>query len=103
VSIAAGTLAEGYINFSWPGAAGIMFLLGIFFDFYQLTFLSAKSGPLLKAIGVVLLPTFLAVESQLAQYFGGIVQEVEVILIVMLPAIKITRSFVRRPVLQLQH
>ena len=31
VSIAAGTLTEGYINFSWPGALGIMFLLGIIF------------------------------------------------------------------------
>ncbi len=103
VSIAAGALTEGYINFSWPGAIGIMFLLGIFFDFYQTTFLSIKSGPLLQAVGVVLLPTFLAIESQLAQYLGGIIQEVVVILIVMLPAITMTRSFRRPQVLQLQH
>lgn len=103
VSIAAGTLTEGYINFSWPGALGIMFLLGIFFDFYQTMFLSIKSGPLLQAVGVVLLPTFLSIESQLAQYLGGIVQEVVVILIVMLPAIKMTRSFRRPRALQLQH
>ena len=103
VSIAAGTLTEGYINFSWPGALGIMFLLGIFFDFYQTTFLSIKSGLLLQAVGVVVLPTFLAIEAQLAQYLGGIVQEVVVILIVMLPAIKMTRSFRRPQVLQLQH
>ena len=102
-SIAAGTLTEGYINFSWPGAVGIMFLLGIFFDFYQTTFLSMKSGPLLQAIGVVLLPTFLSIESQLAQYLGGIIQEVVVITIVMLPAIKMTRSFARPRALQLQH
>ncbi len=103
VSIAAGTLTEGFMNFSWPGAVGIMFLLGIFFDFYQTTFLSIKSGPLLQAVGVVLLPTFLSIESQMAQYLGGIIQEVVVILIVMLPAVKMTRSFVRRPALQLQH
>jgi len=103
VSIAAGTLTEGYINFSWPGAVGIMFLLGIFFDFYQTTFLSIKSGPLLQAVGVVLLPTFLSIESQMAQYLGGIIQEVVVIMIVMLPAIKLTRSFRRPQVLQLQH
>jgi hypothetical protein len=103
VSIAAGTLTEGYINFSWPGAVGIMFLLGIFFDFYQTTFLSIKSGPLLQAVGVVLLPTFLSIESQMAQYLGGIIQEVVVILIVMLPAITMTRSFRRPRVLQLQH
>ncbi len=92
VSISAGTLAEGYINFSWPGVLGIMFLLGIFFDFYQTTFLSSKSGPLLQAVGVVLLPTFLAIEQQMAQYVGGIVQEVVIILLVMLPAVKITWS-----------
>ncbi len=103
VSIAAGTLTEGFMNFSWPGAVGIMFLLGIFFDFYQTTFLSIKSGPLLQAVGVVLLPTFLSIESQMAQYLGGITQEVVVILIVMLPAIKLTRSFRRPQVLQLQH
>lgn len=102
-SIASGTLAEGYINFSWPGALGIMFLLGVFFDFYQATFLSPKAGPLLQAIGVVLLPTFLAIESQLAQYLGGILQEVVIILLVMLPAIKLTRTFARPRLLQLQH
>lgn len=102
-SIAAGTLTEGFMNFSWPGAVGIMFLLGIFFDFYQTTFLSIRSGPLLQALGVVLLPTFLSIESQLAQYLSGIVQEVVVALIVMLPAIKMTRSFRRPQVLQPQH
>ncbi len=102
-SIASGTLAEGYINFAWPGALGIMFLLGIFFDFYQTMFLSTKAGPLLQAIGVVLLPTFLAVELQLAQYLGGILQEVVIILLVMLPAIKLTRTVARPRVLQLQH
>jgi hypothetical protein len=90
VSIASGTLTEGYINFSWPGAVGIMFLLGIFFDFYQTTFLSAKSGPLLKAMGIVLLPTFLAIEAQLAQYLGGIIQQVLFTLFVFLPALNIT-------------
>ena len=103
VSIAAGTLTEGYMNFSWPGALGIMFLLGIFFDFYQTTFLSLKAGPLLQAVGVVLLPTFLSIESQLAQYLGGIIQEVAVILIVMLPAIKLTRPLRRLRALQPQH
>jgi len=102
-SIAAGTLTEGYINFSWPGALGIMFLLGIFFDFYQTTFLARRSGPLLQTMGIVLLPTLLAIEAQLAQYLGGIIQEVVVMLIVMLPAIKITRSIRRVRTLQPQH
>ena len=47
VSIAVGVLTEGYISFGWPGALGIMFLLGIFFDFFQSTFLSRGSGQIL--------------------------------------------------------
>jgi len=89
VSISVGLLAEGFINFGWLGVAGIMFLAGIFFDFYQKTFLSKTSGALMTAIGVILLPQFLSVESQMAQYVGGIVQEVVVTLIVMLPIIRV--------------
>jgi hypothetical protein len=43
----------------------------------------------MTGIGVILLPQFLAVESQMAQYVGGIVQQVVVTLIVMLPIIRI--------------
>ena len=89
VSISVGLLTEGFMNFGWPGVVGIMFLAGIFFDFYQRTFLSTTSGALMTAIGVILLPQFLAVESQMAQYVGGIVQEVLVTLVVMLPIIRI--------------
>jgi hypothetical protein len=89
VSISVGLLTEGFINFGWPGVIGIMFLAGIFFDFYQKTFLAKSSGALMTGIGVILLPQFLAVESQLAQYVGGIMQQVVVTLIVMLPIIRI--------------
>jgi hypothetical protein len=89
VAISVGLLAEGFINFGWPGVFGIMFLAGIFFDFYQRTFLSQNSGALMTAIGVILLPQFLAVESQMAQYVGGIVQEVVVTLLVMAPIIRV--------------
>jgi hypothetical protein len=89
VAISVGILTEGFINFGWAGVIGVMFLAGIFFDFYQKTFLSKTSGALMTGIGVILLPQFLAVESQMAQYVGGIVQEVVVTLIVMLPIIKI--------------
>ncbi len=89
VSISVGLLTEGFINFGWPGVIGIMFLAGLFFDLYQKLFLSKTSGALMTAIGVILLPQFLAVESQMAQYVGGIVQEVVVTLIVMLPIIRI--------------
>jgi hypothetical protein len=89
VSISVGLLTEGFMNFGWAGVVGVMFLAGIFFDFYQKTFLAKSSGALMTGIGVILLPQFLAVESQMAQYLGGIVQEVVVTLIVMLPIIRI--------------
>jgi hypothetical protein len=86
VSIAVGVLTEGYISFGWLGAMGIMFLLGVFFDFYQNAFLTKQSGIILTALGIVLLPQFLTIESQLAQYLGGVVQQVILTLLVMLPA-----------------
>jgi len=88
VSISVGLLTEGFMNFGWVGVVGIMFLAGVFFDFYQRTLLNKNSGALMTGIGVILLPQFLAVESQMAQYVGGIVQQVVVTLIVMLPIIR---------------
>ncbi|HKB65424.1 MAG TPA: hypothetical protein VKC61_06170 [Pyrinomonadaceae bacterium] len=99
VSISVGILAEGFMNFGWVGAAGIMFLAGVFFDFFQRTFLASTSGALMTAIGVILIPQFLSVESQMAQYLGGIVQQVVVTLIVMLPIISV-RDIRRRRVSQ---
>ncbi len=89
VAISVGVLTEGFMNFGWAGVVGIMFLAGIFFDFYQRTFLWQSSGALMTGIGVILLPQFLAVESQMAQYVGGIMQQIVVALIVMLPIIRI--------------
>jgi hypothetical protein len=94
VSISVGLLTEGFMNFGWAGVVGIMFLAGIFFDFYQKTFLAKTSGALMSGIGVILLPQFLSVESQLAQYVGGILQQVVVTLIVMSPII--------RPIIRIQ-
>jgi hypothetical protein len=92
VAISVGLLTEGFINFGWAGVVGIMFLAGIFFDFYQRTFLASTSGALMTAVGVILIPQFLAVESQMAQYLGGIVQQVVVTLLVMLPIISLHGS-----------
>jgi hypothetical protein len=88
VSIAVGVLAEGYISFGWPGAVGIMFLVGIFFELYRRLFLFKSSGFFLVAVGIVLLPSIMAVESQMAAYFGGLVQQVVFTLIVFLPALR---------------
>jgi hypothetical protein len=69
------------------GAAGIMFLLGIFCDFYQNAFLGRSAGMLMNGIGIVLLPQMMGVESQLAVYLGGFVQQVSFTLLLLLPVI----------------
>lgn len=87
-SFASGTLTEGYINFGWAGVLVLMFLLGIFLDWLQWTFLSESSGYLLRGIGVALLPYFLTIESQLAAYLGATLQRIGLILILMIPIIR---------------
>ena len=89
VSIAVGTVAESFINFGWWGPFLIMIPLGIFFDYFQHTFLERDSGAVLNAIGIALLPTFLTVESQLAQYVAGIVQSIVVVLFVLWPVLRL--------------
>jgi hypothetical protein len=92
VSIGVGVAAEGYISFGWFGVVGVMFLIGVFFDCYGRIFLTSTSGQLMNAIGIVLLPQMITIESQLATYLGGITQQVLFTLLVFLPVIKLTRS-----------
>ncbi|HEY9502664.1 MAG TPA: hypothetical protein VIR01_13610, partial [Pyrinomonadaceae bacterium] len=95
VAIGVGILTESFISFGWLGVIGIMFLVGIFFDFYQAAFLSKTSGVLMTSLGIALLPQMLGIESQMATYIGGIVQQVGLSLLVFLPIIKWRRA---RPV-----
>jgi len=88
VSIAVGTVAESFINFGWWGPFLIMIPVGIFFDYFQHAFLARDSGAVMNAIGIALIPTFLAVESQLAQYFAGIFQSIVVVLLVLWPVLR---------------
>ena len=88
VSIAVGTVAESFINFGWWGPFLIMIPVGIFFDYFQHAFLARDSGAVMNAIGIALIPTFLAVESQLAQYFAGISQSIVVVLLVLWPVLR---------------
>ena len=88
VSIAVGTLAEGYINFGWLGVVAVMFLLGVFFDFFRRCFIAPESGMLFGAIGMVLLPSLLLIESQLSVYLSGIIQQLLLIFVVFLPVIR---------------
>jgi len=91
VSIAVGTLTEAFINFSWAGVVGVMFLMGVFFDLYRRAFFSPTSGSLMGAIGVVLLPQMISIESQMAVYLGGIIQHVLFTLLIFLPVMKLKR------------
>jgi hypothetical protein len=88
VSIAVGSLAEGYINFGWVGVIGIMLFIGMALGIYQRTFLAYQSSTLFLAIGLTLVPSFLAVESQLGQYFGGVIQQAVLTVAVFLPVVK---------------
>jgi hypothetical protein len=64
----------------------------MFFDFYQSAFLSKSSGLLMSSLGIALLPQMLGVESQMATYLGGILQQVALSLLVLLPLIRWQRK-----------
>ena len=85
VSIATGFLTESYINFGWLGPPLVIFCVGIFLGLFGKIFLRPGSGLLMTSIGLALLPQLLQVESQLAQYLGGLGQQVVVALIAMAP------------------
>jgi len=92
VSIGVGVLTESYISFGWVGVICVMFLMGIFYDTYQSIFFSKASGPLLVGIGIALLPQMLSLESQMAAYLGGILQQVILTIVVFLPVIRLSES-----------
>jgi hypothetical protein len=92
VSIAVGVLTESFINFGWIGVFFMMFLVGVFFDFYEQTFLNRGAGVLMNGIGFVLLPQFLSIDSQLAVYLSGILQTLVLTFLVMLPIITFKRQ-----------
>jgi hypothetical protein len=74
-SISVGVMIEAYISYGWAGVVAVMFLLGVFFAFFQSIFLMPKSPLILSAIGIAMLPGFLAIDSQLVQYLAGLIQQ----------------------------
>lgn len=104
VSISVGVLAESYISFGWFGAAVVMMFIGLVFDCLGALMLSRSSGVLMKGVGFALLPGFVALESQMSQYLGGVVQNVCLSILILLPVAQVTRArlpqrrFARRPV-----
>ena len=89
VSIAVGYLTEGYISWGWIGEAIVMFLMGIFYDFFRTGFLSNRRGDLFQALGAALMFPLLAIESQFSQYLGGLLQQILVTSLVFLPVLRV--------------
>jgi hypothetical protein len=110
VSIAVGVMTESYISFGLYGVVGVMFLMGVFYDVYRRLFFTKGSGLLMTAIGIALLPQMITIESQMAAYLGGIVQQVGLTLLLFLPVIRLghdrglsgSRQFQRTPEASLQ-
>jgi hypothetical protein len=91
VGISVGTLTESYMNFGWAGPVFVMFGLGIFLGVLKKLFMRKASGLLLSSIGVALLPGLLVVESQMAVYVSGLVQEVLFALLALAPVMIVVR------------
>jgi hypothetical protein len=88
VAIAVGVMTEAYISFGWYGVVGIMFLIGVFYDVYRKILFSHNSGLLMVGLGLALLPQLINIESQMAVYLGGIVQQVIFTLLIFSPVIR---------------
>lgn len=87
-SISVGCLAEAYINFGWYGVIAIMFLVGVLLGVFERTFFTEGANGYFLAMGLALMPVFLSIESQFAQYFSGVVQQFFLMLLAFLPIAK---------------
>jgi hypothetical protein len=87
VSIAVGTVTESYINFGWFGPLIVMFALGLLLGVFEKVLFNVKSGLLLSSIGVALLPGLISIESQMAVYISGLVQQIFFALAVLAPVL----------------
>jgi hypothetical protein len=95
VSIAVGTVAESFINFGWMGPVLVILPLGIFLGTFERIFLHADSGVLFSCLGAVLIPQLLAIESQMAQYVSGLVQQIAMVLLILVPTLELRAHGVR--------
>jgi oligosaccharide repeat unit polymerase len=88
VSIGVGVMTEAYISFGWLGVFLIMFLMGLFYSIYQEFFFTTNSGLLMTSMGIALLPQMISIESQMAAYLGGLLQQIFLTLVIFLPVIR---------------
>jgi hypothetical protein len=81
-------MTEAYISFGWLGVFLIMFLMGLFYSIYQEFFFTTNSGLLMTSMGIALLPQMISIESQMAAYLGGLLQQIFLTLVIFLPVIR---------------
>jgi hypothetical protein len=93
VSIACGFEAEAYMNFGWYGVIGVNFLVGLAFNLLQHWCFSGQSGEFFQVLGLSLLPNLVILESQIAMYFGPLIQAGVATFIMFFPVLQ------RRPAL----
>ena len=74
VSIACGFSAEGYMNFGWPGVFLASMFAGLAVGVIETQLFGLSRGRCEVALGLALMPGLLAVESQMVQYLGGLLQ-----------------------------
>lgn len=91
VAISVGVAAESYVSFGWLGPFIVILPLGFLLGLFETAFLSRDCGLLLKCIGIGMIPTLVAVESQMAQYLGGFVQTIALTILILLPAARADR------------
>ena len=96
VSMSVGTIAESYINFGWFGPAFVMLMIGLLLNIIRRYFLDAEQGEFLRCLGIALLPNLMIVESQAAQYLGGIVQSFLLTIVIFIPALHLARPAAKR-------
>jgi hypothetical protein len=92
VSIAAGMLPEAFMNFGWIGVIVVMFFMGIVYETYQHCFFSAHSGRFAGAVGLALIMQVITIESQVAQYLGGIGQQLFLTCVLLLPVLRFSST-----------
>jgi hypothetical protein len=97
-------MAEGYINFGWLGVVVVMIGIGAVLQIYERAFFVDQSNALILCIGIALIPQLLAIEGQLGQYLGGLVQQAGLTFLAFLPitlrrarAVSPSRRFERAP------
>lgn len=100
VSISVGYLTEGYISWGWTGTCVVMFLMGIFYDLFQNTFLSKNKGLFAQALGAALIFQLTSIEGQFAQYLGGLLQQILVVILVFLPVMTLREEPARESELE---